>query len=276
MMMSSPAPCDPCPTNGGVATVAFLPSVYLFLTAFSCLPFVRGRWWTTMGVAAHMVFVFVIAYFAKVKAWPCVVGSIFFALGWVLLCRQRFKFGHRSMAVTSSPGQPGSSRCEMSGPINFRRVAIIVTAVLIAGLLFIEPYIVLSNIYELFLTGVVFGVYAVLRRRGEIRHVCFTAVISAACAVLNPAVVHILFKVSGLPWVGLGGSELRSFGAGLVAVITGHVALVRIRRNHPPLRGRALAWVGLVLGYLWLAGWIALLLVFAGRWETGNEIECAR
>jgi hypothetical protein len=38
-----------------------------------------------------------------------------------------------------------------------------------------------------------------LRYRGQIQSVSVLAIISASCAIFNPAVVHILFRLLGLP-----------------------------------------------------------------------------
>jgi hypothetical protein len=51
-----------------------------------------------------------------------------------------------------------------------------------------------------------------------------------------------------------------AFIQGLVAVILGHIALRRIARSNE--RGRGLAIASLVLGYVTLAGWLVLILVF--------------
>ncbi|QJU55349.1 DUF4190 domain-containing protein [Herbiconiux sp. KACC 21604] len=47
-------------------------------------------------------------------------------------------------------------------------------------------------------------------------------------------------------------------GFGLVPVITGHIALNQIKRTHEDGRGITLA--GLILGYVTLAGWLAVAL----------------
>jgi hypothetical protein len=48
----------------------------------------------------------------------------------------------------------------------------------------------------------------------------------------------------------------------LIAIVTGHIALRRIRRTVPRLRGRVLARIGLILGYVWIIGWIAFFAAF--------------
>jgi hypothetical protein len=153
----------------------------------------------------------------------------------------------------------------MTTQFSIRRVSLVLGLVLFAGLAILAPWGVLSNIYELFLVAVLTGIYWFLRRRQRLQSVSFLAIVSLTTAILNPAVTHIIFKLTGLPWVGRGDSELRSFAFGLLAAIIGHVALVRIRQASPPVRGRAAAWSGLVIGYLWAFGWLSFYFYFLSR-----------
>jgi hypothetical protein len=150
----------------------------------------------------------------------------------------------------------------MSTQINYRRVIVIAAALVLAGWMIFDPFTVFGNIYEMFLIAVIAAVYAILRYRGQIQSVSLLAIISASCAIFNPAVVNILFRILALPSVGHGDSEWRSFRVALIAVVTGHIALRRIRRTVPPLRGRVLAWIGVILGYVWIIGWIAFFAAF--------------
>jgi hypothetical protein len=116
-----------------------------------------------------------------------------------------------------------------------------------------------GNTQELLLMAVLVS----FRHQGRIKNVCYPAIVSVGCAILNPSVVSFLFWVTRFPfWVVRGDSELRSFDIGLVAVIAGHIALWRIKRSEHLQRGRFLAWIGLTLGYLWIFGWLFLLLEF--------------
>ncbi|MDX2109050.1 MAG: DUF4190 domain-containing protein [Verrucomicrobiota bacterium] len=144
-----------------------------------------------------------------------------------------------------------------------RRISLLFSVAVFVGVTTLAPSGLLINIYELLWVTVLAGIYLIIRRRQCLQSVSFLAIISLTTAILNPAVTHIIFKLIGLPWVGRGDSELRSFAFGVLAVVTGHVALVRIRRANPPVRGRAAAWIGLVIGYLWVVSWISVLFLFA-------------
>lgn len=55
---------------------------------------------------------------------------------------------------------------------------------------------------------------------------------------------------------------LALFGISIPAIITGHVALYQLSFINME-RGKTLAWIGLVLGYLQTIIWIALIVMFA-------------
>ena len=105
---------------------------------------------------------------------------------------------------------------------------------------------------EAFLLAVVLISYAVVHLIPQFKTVCWSAVVSASCAVVNPWAAHSLLHVMGVftfwhLW------SPSSYLIPLGAVIAGHVALRRIHQL-PILKGRALALVGLGLGYAWLIG----------------------
>ena len=78
---------------------------------------------------------------------------------------------------------------------------------------------------------------------------------------LNPVLIHYSFMRVHSPYVvGRGDEELRSFAAGLVALTTGIVAAVRIRKSKGSLRGLPFAIVGIVGGAWWAYFWTALFL----------------
>ena len=64
-----------------------------------------------------------------------------------------------------------------------------------------------------------------------------------------------------------------SFVGPLVAVITGHIALKQIKQTSEA--GRALALTGIVLGYLYLAGWILFAILGVGRIFMNSNVEWA-
>jgi hypothetical protein len=96
---------------------------------------------------------------------------------------------------------------------------------------------------------------------------CFLAVVSVSCVVLNPYVVHRLLAVLKLHTVWRVYFP-HQYVVLLIAVVSGHVALRRIRQSSTPLRGRNLAWTGLVLGYAWLGCGLGYLLLYTIAWSS--------
>jgi hypothetical protein len=126
----------------------------------------------------------------------------------------------------------------------------------VASLIFHYPISLIGNNCELFLIAVLVGLYFMLRNLRQRENICFPAIASAVCAVLNPAILTILFWLARLPvWIH-GDRQLRSCAVASVAVVSGHIALIRIMKSRDVLQGRIFAWVGIVAGYLWLCGWI--------------------
>lgn len=148
----------------------------------------------------------------------------------------------------------------MTAKFSIRRVSL--GLILIVGLAILEPWNVMHNIYEWFWVAVLAGIYWILHRQKRLQSVSFLAIVSLTTAILNPEVTHLIFTRTGLPWIGRGDSELRSFAFGVLAAITGHVALARIRRANPPVRGLVAARTGLVMGYLWAVGWFLAFSYF--------------
>lgn len=123
-----------------------------------------------------------------------------------------------------------------------------------------------ENAYAGLITGASLVAYFGLRRHdaSQARRTSFLALFSTLVAVLNPAVVGLLFGAVGVQGIGGGGdSEMYSFFGGVVALTAGIIAARRIRRSHNLMSGMRLATAGIVVGALWLGFWIALALVFA-------------
>ena len=91
------------------------------------------------------------------------------------------------------------------------------------------------------------------------------SVLSFMALILNYVVLEFLSRFReggvGLPAVGRGDSELLSFLGGCLAVFLGHVAILKIKKNK--YKGKKLAIIGLVGGYLCMSFWIGLIIVFA-------------
>ncbi len=91
----------------------------------------------------------------------------------------------------------------------------------------------------------------------------YLAIFAAMSVLLNPLLIHVVLMRLHFPYiVGRGDSELRSFAAGVVALITGIVAVVRIRKSKGKLRGLPFAVVGITGGALWAGAWSAFFLWF--------------
>jgi hypothetical protein len=121
---------------------------------------------------------------------------------------------------------------------------------------------------ELLLAGVLLLAYAVIRFTPHFQKTSYLAVISSGCAILNPFVSHAFLTLLGVRTVW----RLyfpSTYVVLAIAVISGHIALRRIRQSPAPLGGRALAWVGLVAGYASLAGGLLYLLLYTFAWSAG-------
>jgi hypothetical protein len=92
--------------------------------------------------------------------------------------------------------------------------------------------------------------------------VSFLAVNSCLCGVLNPYVVHEALSFLGVQTLWRVYSPT-SYLIPLFSVISGHIALRRIRKATRPLTGKTLAWCGLFLGYAWIAGSLVFYLLLA-------------
>ena len=65
------------------------------------------------------------------------------------------------------------------------------------------------------------------------------------------------------------------FVTAILAVIFGHVSLSQIKRSLGAISGRGMAIAGLVLGYLWLAFFVVIIVLAAtGVIQTATEEEC--
>ena len=127
-------------------------------------------------------------------------------------------------------------------------------------------FMVQINIYELVAAAGFLLAYLVLRlaNRSYSNSISYLAVFSATSIVLNPYLIEMVFIREHLPFSMVGGNErFRSFLMGIVALITGIIALKRISRSHGELRGRPFAFVGIVGGTAWALYWIQLYLRFA-------------
>ena len=111
-------------------------------------------------------------------------------------------------------------------------------------------------------------VFVCLLNRSASKSLSYLAVFSAMSVVLNPYLFHIVFLYAGLPFVGRGGDELRSFVAGIITLSTGIIAVIRIRRSHGALRGLPLAIAGIIGGAVWAGFWILFAIRFA--WGMSN------
>ena len=120
----------------------------------------------------------------------------------------------------------------------------------------------------MFLAIFLIAAYMTLRLTGRIHLYCFSAFVSAGCAVLNPIFVRGLLWAFGVPPITGWAPQPLVFVCLLAAIIFGHRALNRINRSPTPLRGRVLAWIGLVVGYAALLSIVGFLIWFI--WGMGQ------
>jgi hypothetical protein len=130
------------------------------------------------------------------------------------------------------------------------------------------------NIYEI-IAAAIFGLaYCSLRlsRGSSPPRLSFLAVFAALSVLLNPHLIHLVLMRVHFPYiVGRGDSEFRSFAAGVVALIAGIVAVIRIRKSKGGLRGLPFAIIGIVGGFLWAGAWVAFLLWFISRMAHAGD-----
>ena len=121
--------------------------------------------------------------------------------------------------------------------------------------------------YFLFLIIISLVFYVIIKIANQYRSLKIEpiSVLSFMALFLNYMVLEYLSRFRGgsigLPAVGRGDSELLSFLGGFLAVFLGHVAILKIKRNK--CKGKKLAIIGLVGGYLCMGFWIGLVVVFA-------------
>jgi hypothetical protein len=120
---------------------------------------------------------------------------------------------------------------------------------------------------ELVLVAVLVLAYIIFRLTRQFQTTCFTAVASALCAILNPYVCHRLLRMLGVTTVWRIYFPYQ-YVVLLAAVVCGHVALRRIRLSQAALHGRAIARIGLILGYTWLACGLGYLLLTIVAWSS--------
>ncbi|HEV7298936.1 MAG TPA: hypothetical protein VGN72_06180 [Tepidisphaeraceae bacterium] len=129
--------------------------------------------------------------------------------------------------------------------------------------------------YAALLAGAAIAAHSALRlrNRSQARPTSVLAVLSVLLAILNPVAVDLLCGLIGIARLNAGGgsSEMYSFAAGLAALAVGIVAAARVHYSRGRISGMRWAIVGIMLGLLWVVGWILLALMFAmamgnGRW----------
>jgi hypothetical protein len=143
---------------------------------------------------------------------------------------------------------------------------------------------VFGSLYEFTIVPACVGTYFGVRayNRAHETRVSFLAVFAAVAAVMNPSIVEMFFRASGLPVAGRGDSEIRSFMGGALAVAVGAVALLRDRDASPRRGGaprrrsraeegaRAVAAVGVAAGLIFVGFWVLLFVMFIVALSRGG------
>jgi hypothetical protein len=83
----------------------------------------------------------------------------------------------------------------------------------------------------------------------------YLAVVSALSVLLNQEVMLWFMRRLDFRYFGYGGEGVRSGAAGLFALVTGIVAIARIRKSEGSLRGYPFAVVGIIGGSSWFGYW---------------------
>ena len=122
-----------------------------------------------------------------------------------------------------------------------------------------------GNIYEITAAVIFVTAYFAIRHfnRGRGVALSYLAVFSGLAVLLNPEIIRTVFQLIGPYWIVRGDSEVRSCAAGAMALVTGVIAVVRIRRSHGALSGIPFAMIGIAGGVLWVGFWIVVLFRFA-------------
>ena len=94
------------------------------------------------------------------------------------------------------------------------------------------------------------------------RRLSFLALFAFLLVVLNPAILEKVSLAMRLPTYISGGRQFRSFLSGLLALMVGITAAVRIWRSRGAFKGMPLAIAGAIGGALWAAYWIYLYVSF--------------
>ena len=124
----------------------------------------------------------------------------------------------------------------------------------------------LSFEYFYQLIAAVFSIAAFFAVRGfdprTGRRLSFLALLSFLLVVLNPTILEKVSLAMRLPTYISGGRQFRSFLSGLLALMVGTTATVRIWRSRGALKGMPLAIAGAIGGGLWAVYWIYLYVSF--------------
>jgi hypothetical protein len=122
------------------------------------------------------------------------------------------------------------------------------------------------NFYEIIAAAILGLAYCNLRlsRGSSPPRLSFLAVFAALSVLLNPLLIHHVWMYGHFPYiVGVSVDGFHSFAAGVVALIAGIVAVIRIRKSKGKLKGLPFAIIGIVGGFLWAGAWAAFILAFS-------------
>ena len=141
----------------------------------------------------------------------------------------------------------------------------LVLSVLLNPLLMLMQILFIVYHYEFIAIGIFAWIFFKVRYRNATIEVpwSYLAIFSALSVLFNPLLMHLALSLVHYPLtVARGDDEIRSFLAGVISLLTGIIALVRIRKSRGKIRGSGLARVGVIGGTLWIVGWIAFILWF--------------
>lgn len=141
----------------------------------------------------------------------------------------------------------------------------LVLSVLLNPLLMLMQILFIVYHYELIAIGIFAWIFFKVRYRNATIEVpwSYLAIFSALSVLFNPLLMHLALSLVYYPLTVAGGDdEIRSFLAGVISLLTGIIALVRIRKSRGKIRGSGLARIGVIGGTLWIVGWIAFISWF--------------
>ena len=125
-------------------------------------------------------------------------------------------------------------------------------------------FLLRSHIYEAIAATVYIVAFLIVRfiNRGRECRLSYLALFACLSAVCNPQFMNLFLHAVHFPYVVARSEASASFITGVVSLVCGIVAAVRIQKNRGRLKGLALAIIGIIGGGFWMISWALLTIRF--------------